>query len=74
MTKPFGRGVRIAGTGRAVPAKVVTNHDLAKIVDTAPEVANIESYARVVREKWRMRALIQTCQRISAGRLPLMSE
>lgn len=39
---------------------------IAKIVDTAPEVANIESYARVVREKWRMRALIQTCQRISA--------
>jgi replicative DNA helicase len=39
---------------------------LAKIVDTAPEVANIESYARVVREKWRLRALIQTCQRVSA--------
>lgn len=39
---------------------------LAKIVDTAPEVANIESYARVVREKWRVRALIQACQRISA--------
>ena len=37
MTQAFGRGVRIAGTGRAVPAKVVTNHDLAKIVDTSDE-------------------------------------
>ena len=37
MTNGFGRGVRIAGTGRAVPARVVTNHDLAKIVDTSDE-------------------------------------
>jgi len=37
MTEAFGRGVRIAGTGRAVPAHVVTNHDLAKIVDTSDE-------------------------------------
>lgn len=39
---------------------------LTKLFDTIPEVTNIESYARVVREKWRMRSLIQTCQRISA--------
>ena len=37
MTPAFGRGVRIAGTGRAVPAKVLTNQDLAKIVDTSDE-------------------------------------
>ena len=37
MTPPFGRGVRIAGTGRAVPAQVLTNSDLAKIVDTSDE-------------------------------------
>lgn len=30
-------GVRIAGTGHAVPEKVVTNHDLAKTMDTSHE-------------------------------------
>ncbi len=39
---------------------------LAKITDATPEVANIEAYARIVREKWRVRELIKTCQRISA--------
>ena len=37
MSAPFGRGVRIAGTGRAVPACVLTNKDLEKIVDTSDE-------------------------------------
>ena len=37
MTKPFGRGTRIAGTGRAVPARVLTNKDLEKLVDTSDE-------------------------------------
>lgn len=37
MTKPFGRGVRIAGTGRAMPERILTNNDLAKIVDTTDE-------------------------------------
>jgi len=37
MTAPFGRGVRIAGTGRAVPAQVLTNKDLEKLVDTSDE-------------------------------------
>ena len=32
MTTAFGRGVRIAGTGRAVPAQVLTNKDLEKVV------------------------------------------
>ncbi|MCS6898584.1 MAG: replicative DNA helicase [Myxococcales bacterium] len=39
---------------------------LAKITDATPEVANIEVYARIVREKWRVRELIKTCQRIAA--------
>lgn len=30
-------GVRIAGTGRAVPEKIVTNDDLAKVMDTTHE-------------------------------------
>ena len=34
---PFGRGVRIAGTGRAVPAEELTNKELEKIVDTSDE-------------------------------------
>ena len=37
MTAPFGRGTRIAGTGRALPAEVLTNADLEKIVDTSDE-------------------------------------
>ncbi len=39
---------------------------ITKIVDLVPEVSNVDSYARVVREKWRVRELIQTCQRIAA--------
>ncbi len=31
------RGARIAGTGRALPARVVTNADLAKMMDTTDE-------------------------------------
>ena len=30
-------GVRIAGTGRAVPDKILTNEDLSEIVDTTDE-------------------------------------
>ena len=30
-------GVRIAGTGMAVPPKTLTNEDLARIVDTSDE-------------------------------------
>jgi 3-oxoacyl-[acyl-carrier-protein] synthase-3 len=37
MTAPFGRGTRIAGTGRALPAEILTNADLEKIVDTSDE-------------------------------------
>ena len=39
---------------------------IAKITDSAPSVANLESYARVVREKFRVRRLIGTCQKVAA--------
>lgn len=39
---------------------------LAQLVDAVPSVAHVETYARMVREKWRLRQLITTCQRLSA--------
>ena len=39
---------------------------LAQLVDSVPSVAHIETYARMVREKWRVRQLIATCQRVAA--------
>jgi replicative DNA helicase len=39
---------------------------LTRLVDAVPSVANVQAYARTVREKWRVRALISTCQRVSA--------
>jgi replicative DNA helicase len=39
---------------------------LAQLVDAVPSVAHVETYARMVREKWRVRQLIATCQRVAA--------
>jgi replicative DNA helicase len=39
---------------------------LVQVVDAVPAVANAETYARTVREKWRLRQLIATCQRVAA--------
>jgi replicative DNA helicase len=39
---------------------------LAQLVDTVPSVAHIDTYARMVKEKWRVRQLIATCQRVAA--------
>ena len=39
---------------------------LAQLVDATPAVAHIGAHARVVREKWRLRQLIATCQRFTA--------
>jgi replicative DNA helicase len=39
---------------------------LVQIIDAVPAVANVDDYARTVREKWRMRQLIATCQKVSA--------
>ena len=37
LRRPGGVGVRIAGTGMAVPDRLLTNDDLARIVDTTDE-------------------------------------
>jgi replicative DNA helicase len=39
---------------------------LAQLTDSIPAVAHVEAHARVVREKWRVRQLIATCQRFAA--------
>ncbi|HVU01562.1 MAG TPA: replicative DNA helicase [Polyangiaceae bacterium] len=39
---------------------------LAQLTDAIPAVAHVPAYARVVREKWRVRQLISTCQRFAA--------
>ena len=39
---------------------------LAELVDATPAVAHVEEHARSVREKWRLRSLIATCQRVAA--------
>jgi replicative DNA helicase len=39
---------------------------LVQLVDATPSVANVQAYAEVVHEKWRLRQLIGTCQRIAA--------
>ncbi|HVW24027.1 MAG TPA: replicative DNA helicase [Polyangiaceae bacterium] len=39
---------------------------LAQLTDSIPAVAHVAAHARVVREKWRVRKLIATCQRFAA--------
>jgi replicative DNA helicase len=39
---------------------------LAQLTDSIPAVAHVNAHARVVREKWRVRKLIATCQRFAA--------
>ena len=39
---------------------------LVKIVDATPSVAHVGAHARIVREKWRVRKLIETCQMVTA--------
>jgi replicative DNA helicase len=39
---------------------------LAQLVDATPAVAHVHAHARVVREKYRVRRLIATCQRYAA--------
>jgi replicative DNA helicase len=39
---------------------------LAQLADATPAVAHVAAHAQVVFEKWRVRQLIATCQRISA--------
>lgn len=39
---------------------------LTSILDTAPAIANVDKYGRIVFEKWRARQVIVRCQRIAA--------
>jgi replicative DNA helicase len=39
---------------------------LAQLADATPAVAHVGAHARVVYSKWRLRALIGTCQRVAA--------
>jgi replicative DNA helicase len=39
---------------------------LAQLTDATPAIAHVEHHAKVIREKWRLRQLIATCQRVSA--------
>ncbi len=39
---------------------------LTELLNAAPAVANIAAYGRTIHEKWRVRQLIATCQRVSA--------
>ncbi len=39
---------------------------LAQLTDGTPYVANIESHARLIREKWRLRQVIAVCQHVAA--------
>jgi len=39
---------------------------LAEIIDSVPAISNVDDYARIVKEKWRLRQLIATCQRVGA--------
>jgi replicative DNA helicase len=39
---------------------------LAQLSDATPAVAHVEAHAKIIREKWRVRQLISTCQRYAA--------
>jgi replicative DNA helicase len=39
---------------------------LTQVLDAAPVVANVAAYGKTIHEKWRVRQLIATCQRLSA--------
>jgi replicative DNA helicase len=39
---------------------------LTEVLNTAPAVANVSAYARTIHEKFRVRQLILTCQRVTA--------
>lgn len=39
---------------------------LAQLADATPAVAHVEAHAKTIREKWRLRQLIATCQRFAA--------
>jgi replicative DNA helicase len=47
---------------------------IAQIIDAVPAISNVDDYARIIREKWRLRQLIAACQQVSAeGYAPVES-
>src|SRR5216684_2994855 len=60
--------VSVAGSlrDRERLAQVGGSAYLAQLVDSVPSVAHVDTYARMVKEKWRIRQLIVTCQRVAA--------
>lgn len=47
-------------------AKIGGSAYLAQLADATPAVSNVVTHARMVHEKWRLRQLIATCQRVAA--------
>jgi replicative DNA helicase len=47
-------------------AQVGGSSYLAQLVDAVPSVDHVEIYARMIREKWRVREVIRTCQTVAA--------
>jgi replicative DNA helicase len=39
---------------------------LTEVLNTAPAVANVTAYGKTIHEKWRVRQLILTCQRVTS--------
>ncbi|HEY3817174.1 MAG TPA: replicative DNA helicase [Polyangiaceae bacterium] len=39
---------------------------LTEVLNTAPAVANVAAYGKTIHEKWRVRQLILTCQRVTS--------
>jgi replicative DNA helicase len=39
---------------------------LTEVLNTAPAVANVAAYGKTIHEKWRIRQLILTCQRVTS--------
>jgi replicative DNA helicase len=72
--------IELAQKGRAIDTVSVAGHlrdrgrldqvggtpYLAQLVDATPAVAHVENHARTIREKWRLRSLIATCQRFAS--------
>lgn len=76
----FEAALAVAASGKPVDLTTVANYlrtaerlgevggaaYLAMILNEVPAVANVETHADIVREHWRVRRIIATCQRIEA--------
>ena len=76
----FAAALALVATGKPVDLTTVANHlrtagrlaevggakYLAMLVNETPSRANVDTYADIVRENWRVRRIIATCQRIEA--------